>query len=235
MKPTVTTALITALSLVTCLADTKEDVQAAVQKLAEAPNYSWTAESEIANSQFTPPTINGMAEKDGYAVVKQERDGNTTMAVLKGDKGVVKTDEGWQTAEDLRSSGGGQGRGGFRYMGLLRSRAPAAEAERVLKYVKDLKSGDGVISGDLTTEGAKELMSFGRGGGGRFAEPTNTKGSVKFWLKDGQLAKMQLHLSGTYSFNGNDRDIDRITTVEISKVGMTKVEVPADAKKKLGA
>jgi molybdopterin/thiamine biosynthesis adenylyltransferase len=35
------------------------------------------------------------------------------------------------------------------------------------------------------------------------------------------------------NFNGNDRDVDRTTTVEIKDVGTTKVEVPADALKKL--
>jgi hypothetical protein len=35
------------------------------------------------------------------------------------------------------------------------------------------------------------------------------------------------------SFNGNDRDIDRTTTVVISEVGTTKISVPDEAKKKL--
>jgi hypothetical protein len=35
------------------------------------------------------------------------------------------------------------------------------------------------------------------------------------------------------SRGGNDMDMDRTTTVVISNVGTTKVEVPDDAKKKL--
>jgi hypothetical protein len=35
------------------------------------------------------------------------------------------------------------------------------------------------------------------------------------------------------SFNGNDRDVDRTTTVEIKNVNSTKIEVPDEAKKKL--
>jgi hypothetical protein len=35
------------------------------------------------------------------------------------------------------------------------------------------------------------------------------------------------------SFNGNDRDVDRTTTVEIKDVNSTKIEVPDEAKKKL--
>ena len=40
-------------------------------------------------------------------------------------------------------------------------------------------------------------------------------------------------MTGKVSFNGNDRDVDRATTVEVKDVGTTKVEVPDGAKKKL--
>ena len=40
-------------------------------------------------------------------------------------------------------------------------------------------------------------------------------------------------MQGKVSFNGNDRDVDRTTTVEIKDIGSTKVQVPDDAKKKL--
>jgi len=80
----------------------------------------------------------------------------------------------------------------------------------------------------------KELLTFGpRPGGGNGSTPSNAKGSVKFWVKDGVLAKYQFKVQGTMSFNGNDVDIDRTTTVEIKDVGSTTVEVPEAAKKKL--
>jgi hypothetical protein len=47
------------------------------------------------------------------------------------------------------------------------------------------------------------------------------------------LVKYQTHVTGTVSFNGTDRDVDRTTTTEIKDVGTTKIEVPDDAKKKL--
>jgi len=37
------------------------------------------------------------------------------------------------------------------------------------------------------------------------------------------------------NFNGEDRDVDRTTTVEIKDVGTTKIDVPEAAKKKLSA
>jgi hypothetical protein len=74
-----------------------------------------------------------------------------------------------------------------------------------------------------------------RGGndGGEGPAVSNAKGSAKFWLTDGILAKFQFHLQGTVSFNGNDRDIDRTTTVEIKDVNTTKIVVADDVKKKL--
>ena len=56
---------------------------------------------------------------------------------------------------------------------------------------------------------------------------------MKFWLKDGLLTKYEFNVKGTMSFNGNEFDNDRTTTVEIKNVGSTKVEVPEEAKKKL--
>jgi len=56
---------------------------------------------------------------------------------------------------------------------------------------------------------------------------------VKFWLKEGALSKYEVKVKGTVSFNGNEFDNDRTTTVEIKDVGSTKVEVPAEARKKL--
>ena len=59
------------------------------------------------------------------------------------------------------------------------------------------------------------------------------QGTAKFWVKDGVLSKYQTKVKGTVSFNGNDRDVDRTTTVEIKDIGSTKVTVPDEAQKKL--
>jgi hypothetical protein len=79
----------------------------------------------------------------------------------------------------------------------------------------------------MTDEGARSQFRFGN--------VTNPKGSVKFWIKDGQLAKYEFKLTGKAEFNGNEFDVDRDTTTEITDVGTTKIEVPADAKKKFEA
>lgn len=239
MKHHLLPALVATLTAISSAwADAKDDLKAAARKLADAPGYTWVATTEIEGGNWTPVPITGKADKSGFAVVSQERDGNTTIAVLKGEKGVVKTDDGWQTAEELRAAAqGGGGRGGMRGAALLRSRPIADEAARMAEKTRSLTvAADGAIGGDLTEEGAKELMALGRGGrqGGGF-EPKNAKGSVKYWVKDGQLAKVQVKVSGTINFNGEDRDMARTTVYEIKDVGATQVEVPEEARKKLGS
>jgi hypothetical protein len=56
---------------------------------------------------------------------------------------------------------------------------------------------------------------------------------VKFWLKDSLLAKMEITTEGTMSFNNNDINMGRTTTIETKDVGTTKVTIPEDAKSKL--
>jgi hypothetical protein len=241
MKLILTTTLLSALSLSTCFGGPKEDVQAAVGKLTDAANYTWTSTTAIEGAQFGPGTVTGKAEKGGYAVLTQEREGNTTVAVRKGEMGVVKTDEGWKTAEQLRAAaqngGGGGGGGGLRGAALLRSPLPGAEAALLADKAKELVAAEGAIGGDLTEAGAKEMMIIGRGRpGGQTPEVKNAKGSVKYWLKDGVVSKMQVKVSGTMAGrDGSDRDITRTTTYEFKDLGTTKVEVPEDAKKQLGS
>jgi hypothetical protein len=165
--------------------------------------------------------------------------------VLKGTNAAVQTqDNGWQTAAEATQGGGGGG-GGFN-PGMMIARmaqnikTPAVEVTNLLALSGDLKVDGDKITGDMTEDGAKSLMAFGGrgrrgggGGGGNGPEITNPKGTVTFWLTDGKLTKYASHVTGTMSFNGNDRDVDRTTTTTISDVGTTKVEVPDDAKKKL--
>lgn len=238
MKRLFATLVLAATTATACLADARQDVAAAARKLADASNYAWVTTTEIEGGQWTPVPIKGTAEKAGFAVVTSERDGDVTTAVMKGEKGVVKTEDGWKTSEELRAAGGGGGRGGgMRAAGLLRTPLPAVQIVKLVESTKELKESDGMISGELTEAGAKEMLTLGgRNRGGNAApEASNAKGSVKFWLKEGQVTKVQVRVSGTVSFNGNDRDMSRTTTHEIKEVGTAKVMVPEEAKKLLGS
>lgn len=208
-----------------------DDITNAVNALAAQPSYSWKATTVVPeSSQFKPGPTTGKTEKDGYTDVTLSMRGNTTEFVMKGDKAAINTpDNGWQSPADLESD---QGPGRF-LAGMVRNyKLPAAQALTLAASVAELKKGDDAITGDLSEAGAKAMMAFGRrGGNGNGPEYSNVKGSAKFWIKDGSLAKYEFHVTGTVSFNGNDREIDRDTTVEISDVGSTKVTVPDDAMK----
>jgi len=244
MKTSLLTVLASVLA-VSAIASPKEDALTASAKLAEASSYTWTAKTSVAGSQFTPPTVTGKAEKGGFAVLTQEREGSVSIAVLKGDKGVLKTDSGWQTAEELRAAAqergnaGGGGRGGAGMRGqLLRTPLPGAEAAKLASKAVEWKSADGAVVGDLSVEGAKELLTLNRGGragGGQAPEVKNAKASVHYWIQGGAIAKMQVNVSGTIVGRNGDRETSRSTTYEFKDVGSTKVEVPEEAKKKLGA
>ena len=156
---------------------------------------------------------------------------NTIEAVKKGEKGAIKTADGWQSLSE--ATGGDPGPAMFIARRVQTFKTPAAQVEELAGKVKELKQDGDVYSGELTEEGAKSQLMFGGRGGGNGPEISGAKGSVKFWVKDGLLSKYEVKVQGHVSFNGNDRDVDRTTTVEIKDIGSTKVQVPDDAKKKL--
>jgi hypothetical protein len=112
-------------------------------------------------------------------------------------------------------------------------KTPAVEAASLAGMAKELKPDGDKISGDLTDDSAKTLLSFRgrRGGDGAGPAVSNAKGDVKFWIADGKLVKYELHVSGTINFNGDDRDMDRKTTTVIKDVGTTTITVSDDVKK----
>jgi hypothetical protein len=238
-------AIASLMALSTQAAEPKEVVGGAIKALKGKASYSWSTTSEMANSQFPAMTTKGKTE-NGLTLLTAESPNGEVQAVKKGEKGVVKTEQGWKTAEELSQGGqggpgAGGGRGRFMSRRLLTTVTPAEEAEDLLKGIKELKSVEGgAFAAELTPEAAKDRAGFfGRrpqgGGQGGFTppEPKDAKGTVKFWVKDGVLSKMELKTSAKITFQDNERDVDRTVTTEISGIGTTKVEVPEDAKKKL--
>ena len=219
-------------SLLAANAAPKDDLTAAAKKLADKDNYSWKQKTENAGGGgFGGGTGEGKTEKDGCLWLSMTMRDNTIEAVKKGDKGAIKTQDGWQSLSEATS--GDPGPVTFLARRLQNFKSPAAQAEELAGKVKELKQDGDVYSGELTEEGAKSQLMFGGRGGGNGPEISGAKGSVKFWVKDGLLSKYEVKVQGKVSFNGNDRDVDRTTTIEIKDIGSTKVEVPDDAKKKL--
>lgn len=226
--------------------DTKSDVKAAAKKLQDTSGYSWTSTPKSegggghGGNRFQPGPTEGKLEKDGSVWMKTTQGDNTTEAFLKDGKSAIKTADGWKSGSDFQDNQGGQDRRRDPAAGLGRRlqnfTAPAAEAESLVDKVGELKNeGEGVFSGALTEEGAKSLLAFGgrRGDNSNGPQISDPKGSVKFWVKDGTLVKYEINVQGKVSFNGNDRELNRTTTVEFKDLGSTKVEVPEEAKSKL--
>jgi hypothetical protein len=227
-------------SLVAAYAGPKDEVTSAAQKLAEKGNYSWKSTVDAGGggggggARFGGPT-EGKTEKGGLTYLSMTRGDNTIEAVKKGEKGAIKTQDGWQSLAEATSGGGDQPSPGRFLARMLQTfKAPAAQAEDLVAKVKDLKKDGDVYAGDLTEDGAKGLMMFGgRGGGANAPEISGAKGSAKFWIKGGVLSKFEFNVQGKVTFNNNEREVNRTTTVEIKDVGSTKVTVPDEAAKKL--
>jgi hypothetical protein len=208
-------------------------VKDAANKLATTDNYSWT--TTIESSQFQPGPSHGKTEKGGFTYVDFTFQDNKIESYVKDGKGAIKGDEGWKSLDEAAKDEGGDG--GFNMMRFMAMRmqqykAPGAEAADIASKTKDLTQAEDAYSGDLTEVGAKSLLSF-RGRDGQGPTVSKAKGSAKFWIKDGVITKYQFKLQGTMNFGGDDRDIDRTTTVEVKDVGATKVVVPDDAKAKV--
>lgn len=208
----------------------KDEVAAAAKQLAEAENYGWTTTVDSAGG-FRPGPTHGKTNKEGLTSLSMTFFDNEIEAVLKGDKGVFTTPDGWTTiAEAAESEPGQQNPGRFIALMLRNYRVPAADAADLLAHAKELKKQGDAYTAELTEDGVKARLSF-RGGNANVGG--SPRGSVTFWIKDGMLVKYEYTVVGTVNFNGNDFDVDRTTTVEIKDVGKTEVEVSEEARKKL--
>ena len=227
---TIGTLALLAGSLLAADTGPKDEVTAAAKKLADKDNYAWKQTTENAGGGgFGGGASEGKTEKDGYTWLSLTMRDNTVEALKKGDKGAIKTQDGWKSISEATS--GDPGSGTFIARRMQSFKAPAAQAQDLAGAVKELKKDGDVYSGDFTEEGAKSQLTFGGRGGN--VEISGAKGSVKFWVKDGMLSKYEIKVQGKVTYNGNDRDIDRTTTVEIKDIGATKIQVPAEAKPKL--
>ncbi len=207
----------------------KDDVANAARKLGDQSNYAWKTTVVVPeDAQFKPGPSEGKTEKGGFTHLKMSFFDNPLQIALKGTNGAFTDQNGaWQAVAGAEK---GEGPGRFMAMLVRNFQTPAEEAGELSGFAKELKKDGDVYSGDLTEEGAKAKLTFRHGGGATVANP---KGSAKFWVKDGVLTKYEFKVKGTVSWNGNDFENDRDTTVEIKDVGATKLEVPDEAKQKI--
>jgi len=116
MKTFVLPAIAAAFSAVTLHAAPLDDVAVAAQRLADAPNYTWTsaettARGPMPNGQTmeTSKTLAGQTEKDGFTVTKSTmKAGNTLVedTIYWGTQIAYLRNGSWKTAEELQAAMG---------------------------------------------------------------------------------------------------------------------------------
>jgi hypothetical protein len=219
-------------------ASAQDDIQAALQKLSDSPNYTWKSTVE---GGFGAGDTTGKTQKDGLTSLSISRQDNTFEVIIQGSKAAIKTDDGWKTPSELANAdnggGGGPAPGRFMAMMVQNFKTPVATAQEMAGKLENVKKTDDGYTADLTEDAAKQLLTFRRRRNANAAAPeiSNAKASVTIWIKDGVVTKLQNHVTGTVTFNGNDNDVDRTTTTEFSDVGSTTITVPDEAKAKLAA
>ena len=216
-------------------AGSKDNVINAAKKLADKDNYSWEVTVTNLNSdRFHFGPNEGRIVKGGYTWYSMKMNDNTTEILMQGTNAAVKMpDNGWETRAEATQGSDEPGPSMFLARMLDNFQTPSQQAEDLASKTKEIQWQDGVYSGDLTESGARDLLSWRRGSSDNGPSVSNAKGSAKFWVAKGVLTKYQFNLQGTLSFNGNDFNVNRTTTVEIKDVGSTTITPPDEAKKKL--
>ncbi len=224
------TVILLAGSGLVALAGPADDVNGAIQKLSGEASYSWhTTVAVPADSRFKPGPTDGKT-LDGLTYLQLSMRNNTIKLFMKGTNIVVADpdpDGGWETLADFESN---DDQGPGRFLGYMARgfKLPAAQAGDLVADCQNIQETNGVVTADLTPDGAKKLLSFRRN-----SDVSNPTGSAQFWINNGELTKYEFHVKGGVTFNDNDITIDRDTTVEINDAGTTKIDVPNDAKKLL--
>jgi hypothetical protein len=218
-------------SILAAEADAKAEVKAAAKKLADKGNYSFTTTTKFEGGpgNFRPGPTDGQTDA-GLIYLKSTFGERTIESLVRGDKAATKTEDGWQNVDEL------EGNRAFMARRLKTYKAPAQEADSMADKSKNLKKDAGAIAGDMTEDGAKDLLSFGRrpNPDSNRPAPKDARGTVKFWLKDGALTKFEYNVQGKVTGRDDqEMTVNRTTTVEIKDVGTTKLSVPDEAKKKL--
>lgn len=209
----------------------RKAVQAAVKKLGELESYSWTAtpRSEPGSAVWRQSPTEGSAEKTNYTFLKFTLGDNEIEIAFKGSKSAIKRENTWESSTELT------GDSAWIAQRLQAYKAPAAEAAQLLASSGPLKLTNGVYHAELSGDGAKELMVYGRRGATGETLPVGARGTVKFRIQDGLLTRYEFNLQGTLKTTGEEEQVtvNRTTIVEIKNVNQARAEVPEPARRKL--
>lgn len=213
-------------------ASPKDEIKNAIEHLGGQANYSWisTSQSEPGSTITRQGPTEGQTELNGLTHFRFTLEGNSVEAAFQGAKSVIKTESAWESSRDLT------GERQWVARRLQAFKRPHEEAAELWKSVKSFRRDKGdTYSGDLTQEGVKALLLARSRDESMARVPPGAKGAVKFWIKNGVLAKYEYNLRGKIILTDHQQEfnINRTTAVEVKDVGSTKVQIPDDAKNKL--
>jgi len=208
-------------------ADPAEDLANAGKKLAAAKNYTWASSSKWGDREARVTT--GKTGSGGHTHLTIPMGDNSLEVLVRNGHVAFKGEAGWQLAS---AEAEGEENRRLRFLGRMAANyeSPAKRVEEVIAGIQELKAEEGAYRGRLSEETAKNLMSWrGRGGGGEAPAIAGAAGSVVLHVADGMVTKYELTLSGKMTFNDQERDISRTTTIEFSEVGSTSFDIPEEA------
>jgi hypothetical protein len=233
--PVLVLALIPALAQA---AGPKDELVAAVKKLADCPNYSWTTKVE---GGFSAGSGEGKSVKDGPTSLAVTLGDDSYQVIIQGDKAAAKGSGGWASLAELNRDAEEEGTGfspeRFLAASIEHFKTPAAQAKDLCDEIDAVQKSGDTYKAELKPEAVKKLLSFLRrraiAASANQIEVKDPKGTAIFWIRAGVLSKMEVNVQGAVTFNSNKRTIDRTTITTIKDVGSTKVVVPAESREKL--
>ncbi len=216
----------------------------ATMKIVEAPNYSWS--TYVPSAGRALPVREGKSEKNGYTLVTfidpqspmlrqiSRLNNGVVTAVFRGSENFVfQTSDGWKNGAELPPLGPRRrgATGGSDYWIALQS--PAEELEIIVGSYSELHEVKGGVAGTLSEDGARQLL------GSVKAPAVTATGTFILGIANGVLTSYALDLSGTVLVGppGEEKESPpqrRVLITELKEVGRAKLDVPDEAKAKLG-
>jgi hypothetical protein len=208
------------------------EVSSALQAVSSFSSYGWSA--MIASNDGAPEiACDGKSEKDGFSALTVRFGDRTIEGYMLGNHAFVTSpDTKWKDIPEMKP---GESPTIFMDRMLRALKLPAIEIAELTRRSTNLREANGVLTGDLDEEAAKELLQRPRGRAAKDESPSQAKGSLKVWTTNGLVSKYQYTLSGKQPRDGREVDLARTVTVEIKDVGTTTVIVPDRIKEKLKA
>jgi hypothetical protein len=113
---------------------------------------------------------------------------------------------------------------------------PHEELGVIVGSYQELKVEGDVVTGSLTDLGAQLLLVRD---GQKYIEPLRAAGTFKLWLRNGMVAKYQVTLEGVLRIHVQSGrrqvEVHQVTDTVLKDVGTTTLDVPDQARAKLGA